>query len=380
EGNWDMVGNNTPIFFIKDPKKFPDFIHSQKRDPHTNLRSATMQWDFWSLNPESLHQVIILMSDRGTPYTWRNMHGFGSHTYSFVNEAGDIHWVKFHFKTLQGIVNMTNEEAAKMKAVDLDFHQRDLVRSIAIGEYPRWRLEVQIMTPEQARTYRYNPFDLTKTWSHKDFPPIEVGILELNEIPENYFETVEQASFAPSNIVPGIDFSPDKMLQGRIFAYADAARYRLGANFATLPVNRPAVPVTNYQRDGFMAFNGNGGARPNYTPNSFDNPQTDPKYAGPARKLESELADWYDRNAPGEDDHYSQPRALYRDVMTETDREHLVHNIVEAMKGIDGPARAEIILRQMKHFREMDADFAERVAKGLGLGTDKGAPTRTVAR
>ncbi|MEG2178835.1 MAG: catalase, partial [Bacteroidales bacterium] len=232
EGNWDLVGNNTPVFFIKDPLKFPDFIHTQKRDPKTNLRSATAAWDFWSLSPESLHQVMILMSDRGIPQNLRSMHGFGSHTFSFVNKEGIRHWVKFHFKTMQGIHNFTNAEAEKIVGTDREYSQRDLFEHIEKGDFPRWKMCVQIMTEAQAKNHKQNPFDLTKVWSHKDYPLIEVGILELNKNPENYFAQVEQAAFNPANVVPGIGFSPDKMLQGRLFAYGDAHRYRLGANFA----------------------------------------------------------------------------------------------------------------------------------------------------
>lgn len=252
EGNWDLVGNNTPVFFIRDPLKFPDFIHTQKRDPKTNLRSNTAMWDFWSLSPESLHQVMILMSDRGIPQDYRHMHGFGSHTYSFINAKNERFWVKFHFKSLQGIANFTNEEAAAVVANDREHSQRDLFENIAKGNFPRWRFCIQVMTEEEARNRQVNPFDLTKVWSQKEYPLIDVGIFELNRNPENYFAEVEQAAFNPASVVPGISFSPDKMLQGRLFAYADAARYRLGVNSDTIPVNKPRCPVHNYNRDGYM--------------------------------------------------------------------------------------------------------------------------------
>jgi catalase len=254
EGNWDLVGNNTPVFFVRDPYKFPDFIRTQKRDPKTNLRSPTAMWDFWSLSPESLHQVTILFSDRGLPRNYRQMHGFGSHTYSFINADNQRCWVKFHLKTMQGISNLTNAEAANLVGDDRESHQRDLFQAIDRGDYPRWRFCVQIMPESDAGKTPYNPFDLTKVWPHKDYPLIEVGILGLNRNPENYFAEVEQASFSPANVVSGISHSPDKMLQFRIFAYADAHRYRLGINHESLPVNRPHVPVHNYHRDGANAL------------------------------------------------------------------------------------------------------------------------------
>ena len=253
EGNWDLVGNNTPVFFIRDPLKFPDFIHTQKRDPKTNLRSNTAMWDFWSLSPETLHQVMILMSDRGIPQDYRHMHGFGSHTYSFINAEGERFWVKFHFKSLQGIANFTDSEAASIVAKDREYSQRDLFENIAKGNFPKWRFCIQIMTEDEARNRKENPFDLTKVWSQKEYPLIDVGILELNRNPENYFAEVEQAAFNPASVVPGISFSPDKMLQGRLFAYADAARYRLGVNSDTIPVNKPICPVHYYHRDGYAS-------------------------------------------------------------------------------------------------------------------------------
>ncbi|HEX7262221.1 MAG TPA: catalase, partial [Luteolibacter sp.] len=243
QGNWDMVGNNTPVFFVRDPLKFPDFIHTQKRHPRTNMRCATAMWDFWSLSPESLHQVTILMSDRGLPKSYRHTHGFGSHTYSFINAAGERFWVKFHFKSRQGIQNLTNREGEAIIARDREASQRDLYEAIENGDFPKWDFKIQVMPEIEAETYHINPFDLTKVWPHADYPLIDVGVLELNRNPENYFNEVEQAAFSPSNIVPGIGFSPDKMLQARIFSYADAHRYRIGTWYEALPVNRPHSPV-----------------------------------------------------------------------------------------------------------------------------------------
>ncbi len=281
EGNWDLVGNNTPIFFIRDPLKFSDFIHTQKRDPQTNLKSPTMMWDFWSLSPESLHQVTILFSDRGTPKSYRHMHGFGSHTFSLWNSKGERFWVKFHVKTKQGIQDFTREEAIRMAGGDPDHATRDLFDAIARGDYPRWGFFIQVMPEQAAETYHVNPFDLTKVWPYRDYPLIEVGELVLNRNPENYFAEVEQAAFAPANVVPGIGFSPDKMLQARILSYPDAHRHRMGANYQALPVNRPRCPVHHYHRDGHLRFDGNSGASPNYEPNSFGGPVEDDSYREP---------------------------------------------------------------------------------------------------
>lgn len=367
-GNWDLVGNATPVFFIKDPKKFPDFIHTQKRDPRTNCKSPTMAWDFWSLNPESLHQVLILMTDRGTPFSYRHVNGYGSHTFSMINADNELVWVKFHFKTQQGIKNFTDAEAAEMKAKDLDHAQRDLVEAIDRKEYPKWTLKIQVMTEAQAKKHPFNPFDLTKTWPQKAYPLIEVGVLELNEIPANYFADVEQSAFAPSNIVDGIGFSPDKMLQGRIFSYADTHRYRLGVNHAQIPVNHcPFANGVSYHRDGAMRVDGNSGAQPNYYPNSFDGVTPDVTYKEPALRLEDTLADRYDRNAPGEDDHFTQPGILFDRVLTDVQKANTIHNIVVSMSGISGPKREEIIKRQLCHFYRASKVLAEGVAKGLGI-------------
>ena len=364
EGNWDLVGNNTPVFFIKDTKKFPDFIHTQKRDPKTNLKSPTMMWDFWSLNPESLHQVMILFSDRGTPDGYRHMHGFGSHTFSMINSKNERVWVKFHFKTQQGIKNFTGPEAEAMKAHDMDYSQRDLVNAINKKDFPKWALKIQVMTSEQAKKFKWNPFDLTKVWPYADYPLIEAGVMELTEIPSNYFADVEQSAFAPSNTINGIGLSPDKMLQGRILAYPDAHRYRLGANYEQIPVNRPIVPVHNHQRDGFMNINGNSGDSPNYYPNSFDDIGVDKSYKEPPLKLDSDIADIYDRNE-NNDDHYTQPGMLFRKVMTEQERKNTISNFIASMSGITGPKRNEIIQRQLNHFYKADNELAIKVAEGL---------------
>jgi catalase len=365
EGNWDLVGNNTPVFFIKDPKKFPDFIHTQKRDPRTHCKSPTMMWDFWSLNPESLHQVLILMSDRGTPHGYRHMHGFGSHTFMLMNDKNERVYCKFHYETMQGIKNFTNEEAEDMKGKDPDFAQRDMVDAIDRGDFPKYKFSIQVMTEEQSRTFRWNPFDLSKVWPHGDYPLIEVGEIELNQIPENYFQDVEQAAFAPANVVRGIGFSPDKMLQGRILSYPDAHRYRIGVNFESLPVNRCPYAVNNYHRDGAMRFDGNGGSSPNYFPNSFDNIYEDEKAKGIPYELESNVAGYFDRNE-NDDDHYTQPGNLFR-LMDDGAKHNTIHNIVTAMSGIDGPKREEIIMRQLCHWFRADPALGGAVAQGLGV-------------
>lgn len=369
DGNWDLVGNNTPVFFIKDAKKFPDFIHTQKRVPKTNLKSATMMWDFWSLNPESLHQVLILMSDRGTPHGFRHMHGFGSHTFSMINENNERTWVKFHFKTKQGIKNFTNEEAVKMAGENPDFAQEDLCNAIEKGDFPKWTLYIQVMTEEQAKDFRWNPFDVTKVWFQGDFPLIEVGEMELNEIPVNYFAHVEQSTFSPSNLINGISFSPDKMLQGRLFSYPDAHRYRVGVNAHQLEVNRCPFAVNNYQRDGYMADAKDYGDQPNYHPNSFDGIIPDSSYKGYDYELDSAHVASYNRN-DNDDDHYTQPGLLYTKAMNTEDREHLIHNIVGSMKGIDGPKRDEIINRQLCHFFRANIELGMKVASQLNINID----------
>lgn len=366
EGNWDLVGNNTPVFFIKDPKKFPDFIHTQKRDPKTNVKSPAMMWDYWSLNPESLHQVLILFSDRGTPDGYRKMNGYGSHTFSMINAKDERVWVKFHFKTLQGNKTLTGTEADELRGKDPDYSQRDLVNAISGGDFPKWALKIQVMTLEQAENFRWNPFDVTKVWPHSEYPLTDVGIMELNEIPANYHADVEQSAFAPSHTVDGISLSPDKMLQGRILAYPDAHRYRLGANYEQIPVNRPRNSVSNHQRDGLMSINGNGGDNPNYFPNSFDEIEADRKYREAPVAINSATGDTFDRNE-NDDDHYTQPGLLFRKVMTDQERKNTVSNIVGAMSGISGPKRDEIIERQLLHFSRADKELARMVAKGLNF-------------
>jgi catalase len=366
KGNWDLVGNNTPVFFIKDAKKFPDFIHTQKRDPKTNLKSPAMMWDYWSLNPESLHQVMILFSDRGTPDGYRKMNGYGSHTFSMMNSKNERIWVKFHFKTLQGNKTLTGAEAEALKGKDPDYAQRDLVAAITNGEFPKWALKIQVMTNEQAKKFRWNPFDVTKVWPHAEYPLIDVGIMELNEIPLNYFASVEQAAFSPSNLIDGISLSPDKMLQGRLLAYPDAHRYRLGANYEQIPVNRPINEVNHYQRDGQMRIDGNGGDSPNYFPNSFDNIEADRNYKEPAMKLDSDIVDVYDRNE-NDDDYYTQPGDLFRKVMNDGERNNTINNFIGAMSGISGEKREEIIQRQLSHFYKADKELALSIAKGLNF-------------
>ncbi len=359
EGNWDLVGNNTPVFFIRDPYKFPDFIHTQKRHPRTNLRSATAAWDFWSLSPESLHQVTILMSDRGLPTDYRHIHGFGSHTYRFLNASGERFWVKFHFKSLQGIRNYTNAEAEAVVAKCRESSQRDLYESIERGDFPRWRFCVQIMPERDAETYRWNPFDLTKVWPHRDYPLLEVGILELNRNPANYFAEVEQSSFSPSNIVPGIGFSPDKMLQARIFSYADAHRYRVGTHYEMLPVNRPKVPVNHYHAAGPMRFDAPRSTDAYYEPNSFGGPRQDARFTEPPLRISGD-ADRYNHR-DGNDD-YTQPGDLFR-LMTPDQQQRLFANIAESMAGVP----EEIIRRQLAHFTKADPRYGAGVAAALGL-------------
>jgi catalase len=363
QGNWDMVGNNTPVFFIRDPLKFGDFIHTQKRDPQTNLKSPTMMWDFWSLSPESLHQVTILFSDRGTPDGYRHMDGFSSHSFSLINSKNELFYVKWHFKTKQGIKNFTREAADAMRGQDPDYAQRDLFGAIQRGDFPKWRVAVQIMPEKEAETYHLNPFDLTKVWPHKDYPLSEVGELVLDRNPENYFAEVEQAAFDPKNVVPGMGYSPDKMLQGRLISYPDAHRYRIGVNYDALPVNKPQCPVHTYHRDGAMRFDGNEGAAPNYEPNSFQGPVEDPAYRERARTITGSV----DRhNHRSDSDYYTQPGNLFR-LQSPDARTRLIGNIVASMKSV---AR-EIQERQIRHFYKADPDYGRGVAEGLGLRTEE---------
>lgn len=364
EGNWDLVGNNTPVFFVRDPYKFQMFIHTQKRHPQTNLRDMDMQWDFWSLCPESLHQVTILFSDRGIPASYRHMHGFGSHTYSLVNDAGERVWCKFHFRTRQGIRNIMDDEAGAIIAADRESHQRDLFNAIARGEFPRWRVSVQVMTQAQAETFRWNPFDLTKVWPHGEFPLIEVGELELNRNPENYFAEVEQAAFKPSAVVPGIGASPDKMLQARLMSYADTHLHRLGVNHHQIPVNKPRCPVMNYIRDGALADAEKYGGAPNYWPNSIATaPKPDPAFADPAWRLGQVIVDRFDSTV--EHDDYTQVANLYR-LFDDAHRARLARRIAGGL----GQARREVQMRQLCHFFRVDEDYGRRVAALLKVDVD----------
>ncbi|WAJ27097.1 catalase KatA [Antarcticirhabdus aurantiaca] len=365
EGNWDLVGNNTPVFFVRDAYKFPDFIHTQKRHPKTNLRSPTAMWDFWSLSPESLHQVTILMSDRGLPVDPTRMNGYGSHTFSFWNDAGERYWVKFHFKTRQGHKFFTNEEADQVTAKTREHYQEQLFGKIEKGEFPSWTVQVQIMPELDAGKTSYNPFDLTKVWPHAEYPPIDVGVLELNRNPENYFAEIEQAAFSPSNIVPGIGYSPDKMLQARVFSYADAHRYRLGTHYESIPVNQPRVPVHHYHRDGQMnVYGGLKTGNPNayYEPNSVNGPFEDKSAQEPPLRIHGD-ADRYNHR-DGNDD-YGQVRALFN-LFDEGEKKRLFANIAAAMSGIP----EEIYERQMVHFGRVHPDYeagvraASRVLEG----------------
>ncbi|HEC1780646.1 TPA: catalase [Campylobacter lari] len=359
EGNWDLVGNNTPTFFIRDAYKFPDFIHTQKRDPRTHLRSNNAAWDFWSLCPESLHQVTILMSDRGIPTSYRHMHGFGSHTYSLINDKNERFWVKFHFKTKQGIKNLTNEEAANLIANDRESHQRDLYEAIEKGDFPKWTFQIQVLKEDEAEKLGFNPFDLTKVWPHSIVPLIEVGELVLNKNVQNYFNEVEQAAFSPSNIVPGIGFSPDKMLQARIFSYPDAHRYRIGTNYHLLPVNRAKSEVNTYNVAGAMNFDTYKNGAAYYEPNSYDDsPKEDKSYLEPDLALEGSAQ----RYVPLDDDFYTQPRALF-DIMNQDQKEQLFKNIAASMSGVD----EKIIARALSHFEKISSEYANGVKKALKM-------------
>ncbi len=357
QGNWDVVGNNTPVFFMRDPLKFPDLNHAVKRDPRTNLRSAENNWDYWTLLPEALHQVTIVMSERGIPASYRHMHGFGSHTFSFINAAGERHWVKFHFTTQQGIVNLSDEEAAALIAKDRESSQRDLFDAIERGEYPRWTLKVQLMTEQQAAQASFNPFDLTKVWPHKDYPLHEVGVLELNRNPDNYHADVEQAAFTPANVVPGIGFSPDRMLQSRLFAYGDAQRYRLGVNHHAIPVNTPRCPFHSYHRDGAMRVDGNQGGTIGYEPNSKGEWQQQAAYAEPPLALDGAAARWDHR---ADDDYYSQPRALFR-LMDEQQRQALFDNTARSMAGVPLPIQQ----RHIENCNKADEAYGAGVSAAL---------------
>jgi catalase len=364
EGNWDLVGNNTPVFFLRDPLKFPDLNHAVKRDPRTNMRSARNNWDFWSSLPEALHQVTITMSDRGIPLSYRHMHGFGSHTFSMFNAKNERVWVKFHFVTQQGIKNLTDAEAESIVAKDRESHQRDLYESIERGEFPRWKMFIQVMTEEQAKEMPYNPFDLTKVWYHKDFPLIEVGFFELNRNPENYFADVEQSAFNPANVVPGISFSPDKMLQGRLFSYGDAQRYRLGVNHHQIPVNAPRCPVNSYHRDGQMRVNNNAGSTIGYEPNSYGEWQEQPEFKEPPLELSGTADHWNFRE--DDDDYYTQPGRLFR-LMSPEQQQVLFDNTARAM----GDAPKEIKIRHIRNCLRADPAYGKGVADALGISLDE---------
>ena len=365
EGNWDLVGNNTPVFFIRDPHKFPDLNRAVKRDPRTNLRSALNNWDYWTNLPEALHQVTIVMSDRGIPYSFRHMHGFGSHTYSMINRKNERVWVKFHLKTQQGIKNLTDEEACEIVGKDRESNGRDLYESIEKGDFPRWKMYIQVMTDEQAQKMPYNPFDLTKVWYHKDFPLIEVGILELNRNPDNYYQDVEQAAFNPAAVVPGIGFSPDKMLQGRLFSYGDAQRYRLGINHHQIPVNSAKNAVAHAShRDGQMRVDGNHGSTLGYTPNSFGEWEAQPEYTEPPLELSGAAKAWNFRE--DDSDYYTQPGKLFR-LMSEAQQKELFENTARAM----GDIPEFIKIRHIQNCLKADESYGMGVARALGIPPEK---------
>ncbi|HUZ19438.1 MAG TPA: catalase [Acidimicrobiales bacterium] len=360
EGNYDMVGNNTPVFFIRDPSKFSDFIHSQKRRADTHTRDNNMQWDFWTLSPESAHQVTWLMGDRGIPRSWRHMNGYSSHTYMWTNAGGERFWVKYHFKTDQGIDFLPDADAKAMVAEDGDFHLRDLYQSIARGEQPSWTLHMQIMGFEEAADYRFNPFDLTKVWPHEDYPLHKVGRLVLDRNPVNYFAEVEQAAFEPSNMVPGIGPSPDKMLLGRLFSYPDTHRYRIGPNYLQLPINAPKVPVHSYNADGPMAYRNS--PDPVYAPNAFGGPKADPALFEPSWAVSGEIVRAaYTKHR--EDDDFVQPGVLYRAVLDEGAKQRLASNISGHLgNGVTG----DVLARALDYWHKVDADLGARVAKEIG--------------
>lgn len=360
EGNWDLVGNNTPVFFFRDPMQFPDLNHAVKRDPRTNMRSANNNWDFWTSLPEALHQVTIVMSDRGIPKSYRTMHGFGSHTFSMINEDNERVWVKFHMRSQQGIENLTDEEAVAVVGEDRESHQRDLYENIEEGNFPKWKMYIQVMTEEQANNMPYNPFDLTKVWYKKDFPLIEVGEWELNRNPDNYFAEVEQAAFTPANVVPGISFSPDKMLQGRLFSYGDAQRYRLGVNHHQIPVNQPKCPFHSYHRDGAMRVDGNHGSTLHYEPNSYGEWQEQPEHKEPALDIFGQADRWNFRE--DDDNYFEQPGKLFN-LMSEEQKQLLFENTARNI----GPADKFIQLRHIGHCYKADPAYGQGVADALGI-------------
>ncbi|MFI3268438.1 MAG: catalase [Rikenellaceae bacterium] len=363
-GNWDLVGNNTPVFFMRDPMKFPDLNHVVKRDPRTNMHSANSNWDFWTLLPESLHQVTIIMSDRGIPASFRHMHGFGSHTYSFINKDNVRTWVKFHLRTLQGIKNITDAEAEAIVGKDRDSNQRDLYQSIEDGNYPRWQFQIQVMTEQQADESKMNPFDMTKVWPHKDYPLMDVGILELNRNPENYFAEVEQAAFNPMNIVQGIGYSPDKMLQARLFSYGDAQRYRLGVNHDKIPVNMPRCPHHSYHRDGQMRTDHNHGSTIGYEPNSYGEWQDSPELKEPPLKLKGDAYTYNEREF--DTDYFSQVGDLFR-LMSKDQQQVLFENTARSM----GDSELFIKQRHVRNCAMADMDYGKGVAMALNISFEE---------
>ena len=362
EGNYDMVGNNTPVFFIRDPLKFQHFIRSQKRRADNGMRDHDMQWDFWTLSPESAHQVTWLMGDRGIPKTWRNMNGYSSHTYLWVNDKGEKFWVKYHFKTNQGIDFLTQDDADMLAGKDGDYHRRDLFNAIKEGNNPSWTMKVQIMPFEEAKTYRLNPFDLTKVWPHDDYPLHEVGQLTLNRNPTDFHTEIEQAAFEPSNLVPGIGISPDKMLLGRMFSYADAHRHRLGVNYKQIPVNAPKCPVNSYSKDGAMRVQ--NVTDPVYAPNSKGGPKADPEnYPEDTTWAASGEFTREAYTLREDDDDFGQAGILVREVMDDAQRDRLVSNVVgHVSDGVEEP----VLSRVIEYWKNIDTDIGERIAKGLG--------------
>ena len=373
EGNWDMVGNNTPVFFVRDPLKFQDFIRSQKRMPDSGLRDNNMQWDFWTLSPESAHQVTWLMGDRGIPKSFRHMDGFGSHTYQFIAADGTKSWVKFHFKTDQGIEYLTQDKADELAGTSPDHHRQDLFGAIRNGDFPSWTVKVQIMPYDEAENYRFNPFDLTKVWSQKDYPLIEVGRMTLNRNPENFHAQIEQSSFEPSNLVPGIGVSPDKMLLGRIFSYADAHRYRIGTNYAQLPVNRAKAEINSYSKEGAMNIHYNSADTPVYAPNSYNGPAADSNRYGDDGAWDFEprfVRTGYVQHP--EDGDFVQAGQLVREVMDDDARDRLVDNIVgHALNGVTEP----VLLRVFEYWRNVDPEIGKKVEEGVRAGQGETAPT-----
>lgn len=357
EGNWDMVGNNTPVFYLRDPLKFPDLNHVVKRDPRTNLRNMAYKWDFFSHLPESLHQLTIDVSDRGLPQSYRNMHGFGSHTYSFINSKNERFWVKFHFRCQQGIANLMDDEAEQLIGKDRESSQRDLFNAIEKGDYPRWNLQIQVMPEDEAAKVPYNPFDLTKVWPHADYPLMDVGYFELNRNPENYFSDVEQAAFSPANVVPGIGFSPDKMLQGRLFSYGDAHRYRLGVNHHQIPVNKPRCPFHNYHRDGAMRIDGNSGNTETYEPNSAGLFQEQPDFSEPPLSVDGAADHWNHRE---DADYFSQPRALY-ELLSDAEHQRMFARIAGELI----QAAEETQARQIALFKQVHPEYGAGVEAAI---------------